>query len=115
MDDPINKRWGPPRMMAFQCVWWHVGVAVVLKVAGLRLLLVRGVDSELGEGEEAGPFGEADTDCVGVGRGEAMDLDTALGRGDSAEESVPGAFVEIFNDIFLHHAGGRFGHHDAAD
>ena len=75
------------------------------------LLPVRGVDSELGEGEEAGPLGETDTDGVGVNLVEAVDLHAALGRGGAAEDCVPGAFVEIFNDIFLHHAGLWFGHH----
>ena len=42
------------------------------------LLLVRGIDSEFGEGEEAGPFGETDTDGVGVNLVEAVDFHTAL-------------------------------------
>ena len=79
------------------------------------LLLVRGIDSELGEGEETGPFGETDTDGVGVNLVEAVDFHAALSRGGAAEDCVPGAFVEIFNDIFLHHAGLWLGHHDHID
>lgn len=75
------------------------------------LLPVRGIDSEFGEGEEAGPFGETDTDGVGVNLVEAVDFHAALGRGGAVEDCVPDAFVEIFNDIFLHHAGLWFGHH----
>ena len=75
------------------------------------LLLVRGVDSELGEGEEAGPFGETDSDGVGVNLVEAVDLHAALGWCGSAEDWMPGTFVEIFNDIFLHNTGLWFGHH----
>ena len=44
-----------------------------------------------------------------------MDLHATLGRGDAAEDWMPGTFVEIFNDIFLHHAGLWFGHHDHVD
>lgn len=77
----------------------------------LALLPVRGIDSELGEGEEAGPLGETDADGVGVNLVEAVDFHAALSRGGAAEDCVPGAFVEIFNDIFLHHAGLWFGHH----
>ena len=76
------------------------------------LLLVRGVDSELGEGEETGPFGETDADGVGVDFVETVYLHAALSRGGAAEDCVPGAFVEIFNDIFLHHASLWFGHHN---
>ena len=79
------------------------------------LLLVRGVDSEFGEGEEAGPFGEADADGVSVHLVETVDLHAALGWGGAAEDWMPGTFVEIFNDIFLHHAGLWFGHHDHVD
>ena len=81
----------------------------------LTLLPVRGIDSEFGEGEEAGPFGETDTDGVGVNLVEAVDFHAALSRGGAAEDCVPGAFVEIFNDIFLHHASLWFGHHDHID
>ena len=79
------------------------------------LLPVRGVDSEFGEGEETGPFGETDTYGIGVNLVETVDLHAALGRGGAAEDWMPGAFVEIFNDIFLHHAGLWFGHHDHID
>lgn len=75
------------------------------------LLLVRGVDSELGEGEEAGPLGETDADGVGVDFVETVHLHAALSRCGPAEDRMPGTFVEIFNDIFLHHAGLWFGHH----
>ena len=75
------------------------------------LLLVRGIDSEFGEGEEAGPFGETDADGVGVNLVEAVDFHAALSRGGAAEDRMPGTFVEIFNDIFLHHASLWFGHH----
>ena len=53
------------------------------------LLLVRGVDSELSEGEEAGPFGEADADGVGVHLVETVDLHAALGWGGAAEDWMP--------------------------
>ena len=81
----------------------------------LALLPVRGVDSEFGEGEETGPFRETDADGVGVDLVEAVDFHAALSRGGPAEDCVPGAFVEIFNDIFLHHASLWFGHHDHID
>lgn len=77
----------------------------------LTLLPVRGIDSEFGEGEEAGPFGETDTDGVGVNLVEAVDFHAALSRCGPVEDRMPGTFVEIFNDIFLHHAGLWFGHH----
>lgn len=79
------------------------------------LLLVRGIDSEFGEGEEAGPFGETDTDGVGVDFVETVHLHAALSRCGPAEDRMPGTFVEIFNDIFLHHASLWFGHHDHID
>ena len=69
----------------------------------LALLPVRGVDSELGEGEETGPFGETDADGVGVDFVETMHLHAALSRCGPTEDRMPGTFVEIFNDIFLHY------------
>ena len=53
------------------------------------LLLVRGIDSKLGEGEEAGPFGETDADSVGVNLVETVDLHAALGWGGAAEDWMP--------------------------
>ena len=79
------------------------------------LLPVRGVDSEFGEGEETGPFGETDADGVGVNLVETVHLHAALSRCGPAEDRMPGTFVEIFNDIFLHHAGLWLGHHDHID
>ena len=84
-------------------LWW--------RSLRLALLPVRGVDSELGEGEEAGPIGETDADGVGVNLVETVYLHAALSRRGPAEDRMPGTFVEIFNDIFLHHAGLWFGHH----
>ena len=75
------------------------------------LLPVRGVDSELGDGEETGPFRETDADGVGVDFVETVHLHAALSRCGPVEDRMPGTFVEIFNDIFLHHAGLWFGHH----
>lgn len=84
-------------------LWW--------RSLRLALLPVRGVDSELGEGEETGPFGETDADGVGVNLVETVHLHAALSRCGPVEDRMPGTFVEIFNDIFLHHAGLWFGHH----
>ncbi len=53
------------------------------------LLLVRGVNSELSEGEEAGPFGETDADGISVNLVEAVDLHAALSWCGTAEDWMP--------------------------